>query len=142
MAGVVFYYEDSGVDVWSGNVHHLDAWNYAMKLCSDVTDAVIINMTSQHITFNREFNVQIVSEMPDLQGTLAQVVCPWEFNASAISLWGFDHEVDWYVFGPASGWSGSDLSTTKVTIPSASPIGLHAMHAATVVLAHRYGVKG
>lgn len=139
MSGVIFYYEDKDADVWSGHpTQTLDAWNYACKL-SDIDSVIIINKTDDVLNFNLEFDVQIVKELPEITGTIAQIVCPWDFE-DTISVWDFDHQIDWYILGPSCGWNKKELSDTKITIPCPSRAALHSVHAFSIVSAHRYEV--
>lgn len=144
MTGVCFYYEPNDVDVWSGRNSDLDAWNYAFKLNSGITDAYVINTTQQSLSsFDGDMNVQFVTQRPNLPGVVTQVVCPWEITSPiSNSLWGFDHQTDWYCFGPASGWGLDYFGNQFVTIPQNGNGAVHSVHACTVVMAHRYKVIG
>lgn len=139
MTGVAFFYEDNDVDVWSGRNSDLDAWNYAIKLAGDITSAVVVNHTAQElVTFDADMDVQFVAELPSLPGTVCRLVCPWN-DPTATPLWAFDHApVDWYCFGPASGWAGYAPPPLSVCIPQFGRGALHSVHAATVVMADRY----
>ena len=133
MTGICFFFESSDVDVWSG--HNLDAWNYAVQMAGDIKSMIVINKTDQIINtpnINLDFNV--VNRVPELSGNIAKLAPEWEC-INGVSLWNFDHNVDWYMFGPATEpWSGN------VFIPQANRGALHSIHAASIVLAHRYGV--
>lgn len=138
MAGVCFYYEDYDTDVWSGR--DLDAWGYACKVAGDIDKIIVINKTDGAVpSFDRAFEFCVV---PDLEaaeaamtGTRMYMVCPWEVG-NHTSIAGHPHNVDWYVFGPAAGWgkSGPD----GVYIPQAGQGAVHSVHAATVVMFHRF----
>lgn len=140
MAGVCFYFEDEDVDVWSGK--NLDAWNYACMAAGDIDKIVVINKTQQALTTpGGQYDFKTVTSLEDanLQGVIAQIVCPWnDFNLT--ELWDFSHAVDWYVFGPAAGWGSIDIGDVHVTIPVHGLAAMHSVHAASVVLAHRYKV--
>lgn len=128
MAGICFYFEESDVDVWSGK--NLDAWNYAAKAAGDIDKMIVINRTSQEIkTPDADLDFKVVSELPELENSV-KICCPWK---GGISLWEYDHSADWYIFGPSEGWDSGD-----VHIPTAGRGALHSVHAATVVMCHRY----
>ena len=71
-------------------------------------------------------------------GRVTQVVCPWDFGRQATDLWDYQHETDWYVFGPASGWGGRDIGSDKITIPVPDNTPMFSVQAATVIFSHRY----
>lgn len=140
MAGVCFFFEESDVDVWSGK--NLDAWNYAFKMAGDINRIHVINRTNQVIQ-NPDSSVDFTTSKKlsdwEYSGKVAMLLPPWR-NPDQ-SLWNFNHNVDWYVFGPALDFvSVPDASV--VTIPMCGQGALHAVHAATVVMAHRYHVLG
>lgn len=138
MAGIAFYFEDNDTDVYSGRRVDLDAWNYASKVAGDIDRAVVVNLTDQDLrSFDRSMDIEIVSELPDLPGRVTRLVPPWRGDHTTINLWRFDHMTDWYVFGPADGF---EAAGPHVTIPQAGTGAMHSVHAATVVMAHRYGV--
>ena len=68
--------------------------------------------------------------------TISQMylICPWEAG-NHVSIAGNLHTADWYVFGPAAGFGGS---RDGVFIPQAGQGAVHSVHAATVVMFHRY----
>jgi len=142
MVGVCFFYEDPDVDVFSGRPEMLHAWNYALKSAGDVTRVAIINKTGDHITFNRAFDYTVYDNIDDFymtaDGTLMHVGAANEFDVS-MSLWSYEHGDDWLVFGPSNGHS---KRPTGLTIPTANNTVFHAVHAATVVMTHRYEVVG
>lgn len=140
MAGIAFYFEEKHKDVYSGRRVDLDAWNYASKLAGDIDRAIIVNQTDVDLQpFDRKVETSIVETMPALPGLSAYLVTPWE-GGLATPLWEFNHDVDWYVFGPASApWTPGPL---QVTIPQAGQGACHSVHIATVVMAHRYTVIG
>lgn len=145
MAGLIFYYEDSGIDVWSGKKN--DAWNYALKASGGFTNVIIINLSSATPeSINKEFSLNIVTSLNDAlaltTGSLCQIVCPWDLESeSKTSLWNYDHSADWYIFGPAGGWANNSIEgSSKVYIPQEGLGSLHSVHAASIVLLHRYKV--
>jgi len=145
MTGIVFYYEDSDTDVWSGKKN--DAWNYSLVASGGFTDVIIINLSeSSPEGINRAFSSTVVTSLTaatDLMtGSIAQIVCPWDYpDDSKTSVWDYNHAADWYIFGPAGGWHTTQISgSTKVYIPQAGSGALHSIHAATTILAHRYKV--
>lgn len=139
MAGICFYFEDNDVDVWSGRQIDLDAWNYAIKLTSDIDKVKIVNKSDSNINhFDNSLEVEILNSMPQLSGSIAQLVCPWENTPSPkTSIWNFNHNVDWYIFGPGSGWGGY-YTGTPITIPQNGLGACHSIHICTLVMAHRY----
>lgn len=141
MVGICFYFENNDVDVWSGRRIDLDAWNYTMKACGDIDEVIIINKTSLKVEGpDASIPTTEVSEFPNLSGSIAYVCCPWDTADTMTSLWEFDHNVDWYAFGPATGWQQQLLS--GVYVPVASNLSLHSTHIASTVLLHRYHVVG
>jgi len=145
MAGIIFYYEDSDTDVWSGKNN--DAWNYALKASSSFENVIIINnSTSEPEDINREFALNKVTSLEDAialtTGTIAQIVCPWNYpDSEKVSLWDYDHSADWYITGPAAGWANAEIpGATKVYVPQDGVASLHSIHIATTVLMHRYKV--
>jgi hypothetical protein len=142
MTGIVYHFEAEHDDVWSGSQEMLNAWHYACMATSDVRDMIVVNKTKTNLlTPGGQYNFSVVNDLTALTGSVAQVCAPWEFP-SAEELWTFDHEVDWYVYGPAAGWKGFDLGGRKLTIPQNGLGALHAVHINTAVLMHRYSVKG
>jgi hypothetical protein len=142
MAGICFFFENNDVDVWSGRNSDLDAWNYACKVAGDIDKAIIINQSSMDLkTFDENMDVKIVSSLKEanIEGHITQLVCPWN-TAETTSLWDYDHNTDWYIFGPAEGWE-QDFFGTQVCVPQHSKGGLHSVHVATTVMLHRYSVK-
>ena len=138
MAGIVFYFEDNNVDVFSGRREDLDAWNYACKFAGDIDKVVIINESSGETTpFDVSLDTQIVAEMPKLEGSSVQLIPPGSATEIGQSLWDFDHKIDWYVFGPARGMAPEG---DHIYIPQAGVGHMHSVHIASVVLAHRHAV--
>lgn len=140
MSGLVFYYEDNDVDVWSGRNSDLDAWNYAIKVVGDVDKVIVINKTNQVLsTFDASIDIQFVYDFPVLTGHITQIVCPWEsYSKPNTSLWDFNHLTDWYVLGPAHGWSGQEIGDILLTIPQKGIAAVHSVHAITAIMFHRY----
>jgi hypothetical protein len=137
MPGVIFYHEPNHVDVFSGMRETLNAWNYAIAMAGDIDKAIIVNRTGHPITFNAAIDYTVVEEPPDIPANSVWLTTPWE-NHDAIPLWDFSHSCEWYMFGPASGWNGSH-GDDCVTIPQSGTGALHAVHIASIVMAHRYG---
>ena len=140
MAGVVFYFEENDVDVYSGRRIDLDAWNYAIKLAGDVDTMIVINRTNQELTTpDAHLNFQVVSQMPELTGEIAHLICPWDLSTHKTALWDFNHQVDWYVFGPGTGWTDK-APESGIYMPQHGLAACHSVHVATAVMAHRYKV--
>jgi len=138
MAGICFYFEPNDVDVWSGRRLDLDAWNYAAK-AGGVDRMVVINLTDQVIrTPDSDLaEFRVVDAMPPLDRAV-YLVGPGE-AAGASPLWTFDHDVDWYCFGPAQGWQFP--VSPKLHVPQANRGALHSVHVATAVMLHRHHVR-
>lgn len=137
MVGICFYFERYDVDVWSGRRIDLDAWNYAIKAAGDIDRMIVINRSHMEIkTPDGNLKFKVVDELPELEGNVAYICCPWNKAKTKISLWDFDHNVDWYVFGPANGWQHE--IDTGVYVPQAGQAALHATHVASTVMFHRY----
>lgn len=135
MVGIVFYFEKNDVDVWSGRKTDLDAWNYAAKAAGDINKLIVIDCVGINFDIGSQF--EVVDNMPELQGNIVKVCCPWDKAANCTSLWDFDHKVDWYIFGPAQGWSGV-INEPSIIVPQAGRVALHSTHIASIVLLHRY----
>jgi hypothetical protein len=138
-AGIVFYFEENDRDVYSGRRVDLDAWNYACKIAGDIDRAIIINRTDEPLQpFDMGMDIQVTDQIPEpLHGSVVSLVTPWNAREDAQSLWSFNHEVDWYIFGPADGHSPGGA---QLCIPQAGVGAMHSVHVAGVVMAHRYGV--
>lgn len=137
MAGICFYFERYDIDVWSGRDIDLDAWNYACKAAGDIDKAVVINRTSKKLkSFDTSMEFEVVDELPHLPGRVVYVCCPWDDVDNRVSLWNFEHNVDWYVFGPANGWRKKIDS--GIYVPQNGLAALHSTHIASTVLLHRY----
>ena len=139
MAGIVFYFEDNDLDVYSGRRVDLDAWNYACKVAGDIDRAVIVNRTIEPLpAFDTLMDIRIVRKIPEpLYGSVVSLVTPWNAREDACDLWSFDHDVDWYIFGPADGHSPGGA---QVYMPQAGVGAMHSVHVAGVVMAHRFSV--
>lgn len=143
MAGIVFFFEENDVDIFSGRRIDLSAWNYAIKAAGDISKVVVVNKTSVDIPqLDSELeHFSVVSDLPVLDGRLTYVVCPWDIVDFIEPLWSFDHNTDWYLFGPAAGWRKYGRLEHGVTIPMSGHGALHAVHVASAVMLHRYGVR-
>jgi hypothetical protein len=141
--GIVFYFENFDKDVWSGRKLDLDAWNYGCKVAG-IKKAIIVNKSHMDVrAFDRSMDIQVVDELPKLEGHVTQLVCPWEDTPSEkVELWDFDHETDWYVFGPASGWVKNHFGDSFVTIPQNGRGAHHSVFIANTVMYHRFRIKG
>ena len=142
MAGIVFYFEDYDTDVWSGRPIDMDAWKYSVNASIGIDKVFIINKTEEEPKwFNNTMDIQIVDEMPELEGHITQLVTPSEmvrYNKESLSLWDFNHDTDWYVFGPASGWGGNHFGDTFLSIPHNNNVHHHSVFIGTITLYHRY----
>jgi hypothetical protein len=143
MAGILFFFEDNDIDIFSGRRLDLSAWNYAIKSAGDITKVIIVNRTSLQIsTFDSDLEYFLVTkDLPQLDGSIIHVVCPWDNTCNTVSLWNYEHSADWYLFGPAKGWKEYGKLSNGLTIPVANNIAFHSVHAASIVMAHRYGVN-
>ena len=141
MTGIVFYFEENDTDIYSGRLEDLHAWNYACKI-GGIDKAIIINKTNLELTtFDSSMDIKIVKQMPQVSGRTCQVVCPWENTPTGkIELWNFPHKVDWYFFGPASGWVNNFFAKSYLTLPQNGKGSTHATHIATTVMFHRFNV--
>jgi len=145
MAGIIFYFEENDIDVFSGRELDLSAWNYAIKTSGDITKVIIINKTNQVISsfdYGLEQFTLVPSEkdlnIPE-EDVVVQVACPWNpTNNEKVSIWDFNHDVDWYYFGPANGWSNLEESNKVVYIPQNGQGAMHAIHIVSAVMLHRY----
>ncbi len=140
MAKVCFHFEPNIVDVYSGRLEDLDAWRYAMRIPGDITEVIVVDSSNVLLgEFDGNFEWTITDTIPTLDGNVTFMVTPNERDDS-ITLWDFDHNTDWYVFGPTYGWHGKYQG---VTIPQSNPlISLHPVHMISTVMFHRYHVLG
>ena len=138
MAGICFYFEPHEVDVWSG--HDLDAWNYAAKAAGDIRRMIVVNRTDQRVPCPDAglASFEVMRHAPRLENAV-YLVGPNECGPNSVSLWDFDHNVDWYVFGPAAGWGSS---RDGLHVPQSGKGSLHSVHICSVVMMHRYHVRG
>jgi len=157
MAGIIFFYEESYKDVFSGaNEETMNAWNYARHIGGGIDCMVVINCTGEHLESPDqsldflEIPCNRLDQAAEILNSIngsnkAFFVTPWEAPhfGTPQDLWSWDHETDWYVFGPASGWSAisSHPVGTPITIPQHGMGAAHAIHVATAVMFHRAGVK-
>ena len=142
MPGIVFYFEENDKDVWSGRDIDLEAWASACQAAGDITKVIIINQTNTKLrTFDPDKNFKITDKLPDnLEGHITYVICPWDKAQNKQSLWDFDHQTDWYIFGPSVGWCNHPIQNgIYIPVPDNKRIALHATHIASVVLMHRFG---
>ena len=143
MVGVLFFFERNDIDIFSGRRIDLSAWNYALKSAGDIDRVIIINRTEKQIpVFNSDLNIRIETKIPELSGIKTFVICPHDNAENKTDLWNFNHDTDWYLFGPADGWKSEDINIDNgVYIPTALSDGLHALHIATAVMLHRFRTK-
>jgi len=137
MAGIVFYFENNNIDVYSGREVDLSAWNHLCKV-ADIKKAIIINRTNQKIIpFDADMDISIVTERPKLEGNITQLVIPTE-RKDGQSLWDFDHKTDWYLVGPSEGWRGDHIADNYIYIPQHHLGDAYGLIAASVVMYDRY----
>ena len=77
MAGIVFFYEDYDVDVFSGTHESLLPWNYACKIAGDIDAVRVINKTGQTIqSFDMSLDFQVVTDFCELSlaGTSTHII--------------------------------------------------------------------
>lgn len=137
MAGIVFYFENSDIDVYSGRDADLSAWNHLCKV-ADIQKAIVINKSSKNVVpFDSSMEIEVVTEIPSLTGHVTQLVLPNE-REDSISLWDFDHQTDWYIFGSASGWFGNHFGDQYVHVPQNTAGAAYSMQIGTVAMYDRY----
>jgi len=143
MAKVCIYYQPYDIDTFSGNPERLYAWSYAFQSVGDITDLKIIDSVgiSYPTGISSSIKTEVIKDFPDFGNeTVTQLVCPWnQPPKESISLWNFDHDTDWYFFGPASGWKEEEyIGDNYVHIPTHGNTEFHSLHVGTVVMTHRY----
>jgi len=138
MPGICFYFESNDRDVYSGRQQDIDAWIYAIKIPCDIEKVIVVNSSDLTLRgLDMNFDWHIIGEMPILEGDVTNFVAP---GRGGESMWNFDHQTDWYVFGPASGTIANTPDRT-ISIPQSNPnIHLHSVHVATTAMFHRYEV--
>lgn len=147
MVGVCFFFEDNDVDVYSGRRIDLDTWHYACRAAGDVERVICVNRTDEQLTWPDERVLFRDTPLPiKLGGRVAKLVPPWQSSDAAMSLWAFDHDVEWYLFGGAHGVQeplkfGRPKRQQEVYVPQQGRGALHSTHIASAVLLHRYGVR-
>lgn len=144
MVGICFYFEEYGKDVWSGTRENLYVWHYAIKAAGDVDRVAMINLTPQSWSFDKAVEFKMYPSLAEWEvehqdERLTYVGAPNEFVEPPTPLWEFDHQTDWYVFGPCH---GHNPLKSGITIPMPTGNAFHAVHAANTVLTHRYHVIG
>lgn len=142
MPGVLFFFEENDIDIFSGRKIDLSAWNYAIKSVGDIDNVIVVNRTSRPLsTIDSSINFQTVDSFPSLVGTKTFIICPHDQAKVKSNLWDFDHKTDWYIFGPAAGWKKEKVEIENgIFVPTALDDGLHALHIATTVMLHRFKV--
>ena len=142
MAGICFFFEHPDVDVWSGK--DLDAWHYAARIAGDIDRMMVVNKTGMVLESpDRALDFQVVGALPILPNACFLTTPKERFHPEQ-PLWDYDHRADWYVFGPASGWTGNLPSMDGehvVYIPQSGFAHCHSVHVATAVMFHRYHVR-
>lgn len=132
MVGAAFFFEANDVDVYSGRQIDLDAWYLATRLTDDVRSILVVNRTDVALsTPNVDYDFQVVQELPVLPGAL------YLDPVRGPPLSTIDHSaVEWYVFGPASGWDAEDRNYAHV--PQAGTGHCHSQHVMTHIMYERY----
>lgn len=106
-----------------------------------MTSMIVLNRTKNSLmTPNSKISFEDRKEtdgdLTFLHGSVAYFVPPSDKRVTT-DLWNFEHDVDWYFFGPAQTFYFEKRSFDfVVTIPI--PVQYHAIHAASVVMAHRH----
>lgn len=116
----------------------------------DIDEMIVINMTdfapanpAEVIGRGLGNGFTVVQSLEQAQAVIGedrvtQAVCPWNFGRQATDLRDYQHETDWYVFGPAIGWGGHDMGSDKITIPVPDDTPMFSVQAAAVIFSHRY----
>jgi len=137
MAGICFYIEADEID--------LAPWNHAARAAGDIDTFAIINRTAAPVRSSNDgmglcAYANLDQFLDDHRGrSMAYLCSPWQPARTRVPLWRFDHDTDWYVFGPAAGW-GREIDS-GVFVPQASRAALPSQHIAAAVLLHRHWVK-
>jgi hypothetical protein len=147
MAGVLFYFQNNDIDVFSGrNPIDLDAWRYACK-ASNIESVRCINETNMSILFDTDVDFKIVNSLESwLDTIIGQTIVlfepQWSCPADAVSFKQLDHSIiDWYVFGAANGFNIPQLESYELTycyLPQNGSGALHSIHIASAVLLNRW----
>lgn len=138
MAGLCFHIEADEID--------LAPWRHAALVAGDIDTLAIINRTAKPIAHPNDDGMGLCQYanlgqfLDDHRGrSMAYLCAPCEPVRARLPLWQFDHDTDWYVFGPAAGWRRE--IDTAITAPQSGRTALPAMQVASTVLLHRYWVK-
>ena len=145
MAGICFHIEADDVGAHSYRKTDLEAWNNVALAAGDIDTIAIVNRTTEPpISPDSAIGLCLYANLglflDDHRGRSMVYVCaPWDSTEACVPLWRFDHDIDWYVFGPAGGWDRE--IDTGLTVPQSGRTALPSVLIASAVLLHRHWVK-
>ncbi len=140
MAGILFYFQDYDVDVFSGKRDDLDAWRYAAN-AGGIDKIRCVNESEFDVSLGfTDMDFDVVDEgWISNQSNVAVLDTEWTCPDGAIPLSELDHSsVDWYVFGAADRGVPQGLDAQYVYVPQFGNGALHSLHIAPVVLLRRW----
>lgn len=140
MTGVCFHFDaEEAVPI------DLDAWRAVVPLAGDVDTVAVIGCGAK-VTFSPEdaMGLCLYANMNQFlddhrAGSMVYVRGSEKVESAAVPLWGFDHDIDWYLFG--SDGELDPMVDTVVAIPLPSDAGLPMVQLASTVLLHRHWMK-
>ncbi len=149
MKAVVFHFESSDADVWSGRQIDLDAWRYNSKMFGLDTlimiDKVPGGAKYQHLDEEQKFyRYESLEEFESAHPNLTKYYfeSPWSFPPSITPtvLKDLTHQNNdvAYIFGPAIGFKiATEDKRTWVTIPQIGIAATHSIFIAPIVFYDR-----
>jgi hypothetical protein len=145
MAGICFSLDGDSVS------SNLEIWAAIAATAGDIDRLAFIHPTAPYIPdgaeiqseTQAEFHVyaRLIDFLTEQSGSKVFVCHPWEIPdfPEAASLWLYDHDIDWYIFGPAAGWISLEGCRT-LYIPQAGRVALPPVNLAAAVMLHRLAV--
>lgn len=135
MAGICFHWE-RGID--------LNLWNDAALAAGDIDTLALIGRAPDTIRSPSDavglcLYANLNQFLDDHRCRSMVYLCaPGEPASVRTPLWRFDHDTDWYMFGPPAGWSWE--IDTAITAPQSGEMALPAAYIAATVMLHRHWV--
>jgi len=153
MVGLVFHFEDTDMDVWSGRPIDMDAWHYTSKMFG-LGNMVMIDQMKGGMPYDQkaygDFGTTTIEKVKSLDEFLDKypkqekvwLETPWSYPSSVTptTLANFVHPKDnvFYVLGPGGGFTiPENDKRTWVTIPQLTTGAHHSVFIAPILLYDR-----
>ena len=149
MAGIVFWFENSDRDKFSGRQVDLDAWRYAIG-AGCISETVCFNKSDYNPVLNAGYSTFKIIDGDRTKFTewvvehkdqnLLFIETEWSCPSNAINLGSVNHAtIDWYIFGPSNGIPTECQEFGQwCYLPVKDRFALHPVHIASCVLTRRY----